>query len=436
MTDGIDYALPLQRTHLSLPYYARLMGINPVNFAGGAGTTVWTAGGCSDLWPRYSYQANDRASHEELANAIYDAERDLARILGYTVAPEWFEQEVHDYPRPHRPDAYNINMKNRRGQFKSFKLNWGYFIQGGTRLATNRRTVSPSYTDESGDGFIDTATITSTSTATDVAEEKVYFLGTGGDPDWEIRPCRTKSISAGVLTMTFDPWLFIDPDHYSYTTRPPTPGGFSAFDLENSYADYYVTEVDIYWEYNDYTQPGVVFYWESQPDTIATCEACGGTGCPVCFFTSQNGCLHARDSILGMVAAAPAEYDSANQLWYDEQMAVGRDPDEIKAYYYAGHQSQNYLAGRTYDPLDRYLAQAIAWVATARLERDICSCGNLAALSEDLRRDLSVTSENQGDSRFTPDEILTNPIGMRKGEVMAWQRIKNMVPSIAMGAAL
>lgn len=65
---GLSLALPLKPTLLSLPYYAQIMGINPVHFQGAAGDDVWPAGGvCGDVWPRYSWQYADRVSHEDLA---------------------------------------------------------------------------------------------------------------------------------------------------------------------------------------------------------------------------------------------------------------------------------------------------------------------------------------------------------------------------------
>jgi hypothetical protein len=116
-------------------------------------------------------------------------------------------------------------------------------------------------------------------------------------------------------------------------------------------------------------------------------------------------------------------------------MAVCRDPDEIKLYYFAGAQEDQWLKGMSYDPLSRYFAQAIAWMATARLEREICGCGNLIALFRNLRQDLAVTREG-GASRFTPDEILNNPFGTKMGEVMAWQRISKLTDSISIGGAI
>jgi hypothetical protein len=68
---------------------------------------------------------------------------------------------------------------------------------------------------------------------------------------------------------------------------------------------------------------------------------------------------------------------------YDETMPSGsdipticRDPDMVKMWYYAGALSQDFKAERTCEPLANDLAQAIAWLATARVNRPFCACNN------------------------------------------------------------
>jgi len=86
--------------------------------------------------------------------------------------------------------------------------------------------------------------------------------------------------------------------------------------------------------------------------------------------------------------------------------------------------SEDYLSGYTCDPLDDQLANMIAWVTTARLERELCSCGNVTALAERLRTDLAFTGT---DTSFVIDfSLLSNPIGTRVGEVMAWNMLSKM----------
>ncbi len=430
-------ALPLANTLLGIHSYAKILGINPAHFAGGAGSAVFPVmnNACEDVWARYSWQASDRVSHEELALEIHNAERDIAAVLGYFPAPTWIEEEVQPYPRHHRRDTYNIGMSNVRGQLKSLKLRWGKFIQGGIRSATQDEFTTPTpivnYLDVNGDGFIDTARLTSVTTVTNVFDIKVYFAGLNGARAWEVRPIRSKSITLGVVTIELDPWLLIDPDRLAAL---PTTGGFTAVNLDSTppvAPDDYVATVDLYYERNDSTEPGAILYWEQEP--ILSCSVCSGLGCAACSFSSQDGCIHVRDTDRGFVAVTPGVYDDDVGAWQRADPTVCRDPDQIKLYYYGGEQSDEWLSGWSYDPLSHHMAQAIAWMATARLERPFCACSNVTTLGLHLKEDLSLTTD-QG--RFVSDTILTNPFGTRRGEVKAWQRISMLIDSAVTGVAI
>jgi len=434
-------AEPLASTLLSIHHYARILGINPAHFAGGAGGAVFPVvnNACEDVCPRYSWQASDRVSHEELALEIHNAERDIAAVLGYYPAPMWIEEEVQPYPRPHRRDTYNIGMSNVRGQLKSLKLRWGKFIQGGMRAVSQAEFTLPTpavgtgltYTDTNLDGFIDTATIITGTTLTNAYNIKVYFAGLNGARAWEVRPIRSKTVALGVLTIEIDPWLLIDPDALAAL---PTTERFTAINLDSvppAYPADYVDEVDLYYEYNDSTQPGAILYWEQEPNLL--CSACGGLGCAACSFSSQDGCIHVRDTERGFVAVTPGYYDSDVGAWLREAPSVCRDPDQIKLYYYGGEQSDEWLSGVSIEPLSHYMAQAIAWMATARLERPFCACSNVTSLGNHLKEDLSLSTD-QG--RFISDIILSNPFGTRRGEVQAWQRVSMLVDSAVTGVAV
>ena len=64
---------------------------------------------------------------------------------------------------------------------------------------------------------------------------------------------------------------------------------------------------------------------------------------------------------------------------------------------------------------------AIAWLATARLERPFCSCDNVVDLVKQLRTDLALVGGPLGYN--TTLEQLNNPFGTRLGEIRAWQRV-------------
>lgn len=411
-------------TLLALDRYAKLLGINPVHFNGAAGTDAFDLhrGACSDVWPQHSWQKSDSISREELAQHIYDAEQELARVLKYFPAPVWIAQEQHSYPRHHRPDVYRMEGIDLRGSRAALHTNFSKVIQAGQRAVTLLGTPNVVYSDGDGDSYNETATITQATTLTDACEIKVYFAGHSGDPEWEIRPVRSKSIVGGNVIIVVDAWMLLQPDLWE---AYPTPERFQAIRIET--AGNYVTTVDVYREYTDTVSASAVFYWEPAVRVQrigSSCRVCSGTGCVACQYTSQNGCLYVRDNERGTVVPVPATYDADDGRWEQVCFTECRDPDLVKLYYYAGEYGERWLSGMVCEPLSDYWAKIIAMMATARSERPFCSCGNVQTLSNHWRQDLSLV--NEGTSHQIRFEDLSNPFGTRRGEVMAWQRVSKI----------
>ena len=105
---------PIPYTLLSLPRFARMIGIAPLHFAGATASTLNpqvfpTGSTCGDIWPRYDWQKSDQVSHESLAYAFKDAEETLAKEVGYFASPTWIAGEQKMYPREHfRSGVYGI----------------------------------------------------------------------------------------------------------------------------------------------------------------------------------------------------------------------------------------------------------------------------------------------------------------------------------------
>ena len=66
---------------------------------------------------------------------------------------------------------------------------------------------------------------------------------------------------------------------------------------------------------------------------------------------------------------------------------------------------------------------SIAQIATARLQKPLCSCSNVTALADEWRQDVAVSGP--GGVMMTED-ILNNPFGTRRGEVLAWKRVSKL----------
>jgi len=428
---GLSLAQPLPLTLLSLHRYAKVMGINPAHFWGASGPNLDpqvmpVSASCSSVWFQYAWQDFDRVSRYDIAFEIANAEQDITKLLGYWPAPTWTEDERVVQIRPYRREYYGIGT-DIRGQMKKTESAFGRVIETGRRAVSLIGTATVAggslvYSDEDADGFYETATVTFPTTLTDAREIKLYHSNAGGDPQWEIRDPRSKVITGGNVVMVFDAWLFINPDLYEFL---PDSLGNTLIDL--GVVMNFVTTVDIYREYSDPTQAAVVFYWEPEAiDCGLTDEACD----PV----SQDGCLRIYDHKNGILTPVPASYDSVDGNWDMATSWTGsREPDYMTIYYKSGDVSQEYERGFTTDPMSNFWAQTIAWLATSRLQRPVCACGNYAALAEWLMMD---TKENRPEvSFFTPDEISRNPFGTRNGEIAAYRRIQKLVrkrPAVAL----
>jgi len=338
---------------------------------------------------------------------------------------------VRQFPRHYRPDVYRLGGLDVRQQRVGVKAQWGKIIAPGRRLPTwigGPSTTGPAtslleYVDLDLDGVPETARVTQTTSVTDAREVKVYFDGHAGMPEWEIRPARTKIIAAGVFTATFWKWQFIDPDIWEALATTLGAQAIDATDVDNV-----VTDVDVYQITNDATQVTAQFMWEPLPTGGNVCACCGGAGCTACQLTTQDGCLHVRDALQGQVVPTPATYSATDAEWTQVAPTCIRDPDLVTIWYYSGNYSEGWLSGADDDPLDRGWAQAIAWMATARLERPLCHCGVLTALANRLQEDLARAGEVSHNVDF---ETLANPFGTRRGEVMAWRKVSNVRDPVA-----
>jgi hypothetical protein len=328
---------------------------------------------------------------------------------------------------------------NIRGQLKSIKTSYGKIIEPGQRAVTYIGTAtaqgapcSKTFSDEDGDGFDETVTVSCTGvTTTDECEIKVYFADHDGDPEWEIRPPRTREIAAGTFTATFYAWQLIDPDLWE---RFPTHayGGTQPIDLDDPTS--FVTEVDIYREYNDPTATSAVLYWEPEPSAIgggAVCS-CGGTGCVRCTLTEQDGCATIRNAELGVLTVAPGTYDEDDGAWEAASWSVCRDPDEVKVYYYCGNLSELNRAGRRCTGLSDQWARVIAHLAAARLRRPLCDCSGASALVDWLQTDVALGTREQTYTVLWDD--LSNPFGTRRGEMEAYRHCRSLEPGRITGA--
>lgn len=391
------------RTLVSLDRYAKLIGLDPVHFAGATAGEFWMdTGSCEDIWRQYPWQTPENfVSREELAHAIYNAEKDIETILGYSIAPRFINAEQHNYPRPAMRRQRGYGGWDVRFDAKTIKTRFGKIIKSGKRGLTMLLDNAPvTYSDADGDTWKDQASITLTDSATDLAEIKLYFVDKLGDPAWEIRPLRSITRTGTTITILLDSWLLINPvlweQHPQSNTRP------APIDIAGT--SNFVQTVEVQREYVDETISNVDLLWNP--------------GFP---YEAQTGYLSLIDPQLGYVAPYAATYTDGE--WRQDLYANCSEPDRVKIWYYAGAVSDEFLAGYTTDPLSDYFATTVMWLATARLAKTLCSCSHARNTATELQRDMTQITKSTTFVLNLATDLFTNPLGTKVGEYRAWQRL-------------
>lgn len=407
-------------TLLPLDVFARTLLTNPLHFNSALAPDARASQGgmmpredaCSEIFWQHPWQNQDAASRETIAEQIAVVEEEIAEILKYYPAPRWHTAEEHSFPQNFDPSLYSRGY-DLRGQNKLVKTKFGKLIAGGQRAVTLVGTATVAgltlvYSDTNSYEFSNLATITLPTTLTNAQEIKLYFSGEGGDETWEIRPLKSKTITGGNIVITVESWMLIDPELWETL---PDGDGLAAINISDD--SNFVTSVDVYREYTDPTLPSVTFFWRDP------CNYCGGSGCAACSRASQTGCLTIVDAENGLVAPFPATYDATTSAWVGSGWDGYRAPDSVQISYYAGDRDERYLRGIASEPMRQTWIKAIAYMTTARLRGGLCGCPRISNLVDWLQEDVSRLS--QGASFFTPAEILINPFGVLRGEVLAYK---------------
>lgn len=412
------------RTLLSLDRYARIMGINPAHFSGG--NQIELASGAylfpldnaqNDIWPQYAWQNADQCSREELAQTIYTAEQEIVQYLGYYPTPVWIESERHDLPTHYRPELrYTKLTRDVTGNDTTVKTNYGHFIRGGRRaVSLIEAGITVTYWDLDSDGWDEFAAINVTVPAgVSPSEIKLYFVGQSADPLYEIRDFKSKALSGNILTFGFESWKLIQPALFElYPTNNGTEAHVELIDPSN-----FVVTVDAYREYNDHTRDHATFYSQSPDDET---------------YTTQGGFMVTNTSD-NFVMPIEGSYSASLGEWVRAE-SICAYPDYVDLWYYSGMRNRPGKHPYSDDYLPDDIAIAIAYMATARLEKIFYANNNATALASRLREYWN-ESVRDGMFRMPPADSTTNPFGARKGEWEAWRRISRYKTQQRSGGAL
>ena len=399
-----------QVTKLPLDRWAKLMGINLLHFNGVYVSTPTT---CEQPWMQREDQAQDRVSREEVARAIHQAEADIEQLIGYHLLPDWEVDEWNPTIRPNPPELFNVNVRDIRGFHQNVQAQWGWMISGGIKSRSVLDAgATITYSDDDGDGYDETATVTVAVTAGQPGGEvRVFYPGHSGADEWEIRPINV-SIAGLVATITFRREQCVLSTAYD-DYEPPQDDDILR-GVDGTVDANFLTTVDVYRVYND-PQTQVTFMWEP-----LGCGACEGSGCVLCSYTVQTGCLITRgDPRQSIVAYHPGSWDSDTNTFTQADWSIYRQPDLVRLYYYSGWRDKA-LQYPTVQ-MERFWERVVAYYAASLLERPICECSNVRAFIERWQQDLAVTSPGAGVLRSVSPKVLDCPWGTLRGAWYAYR---------------
>lgn len=388
-------------TWLPLDDWATIMGANPLFFNGMFSNTLFPNNDCSGPWFQGSFQHSDRVGRDDLAQAIHEAEQEIAREVGYNLIPDWTLDERLPYPRAGQPAPWMGTGLNPNGYLKSVEALRGHLISGGIRAKELIQAgTAVVRTDLDGDGYAETATAVVPVTITNTNEIHLYYSGKSGADSWEIRPIKV-AINGGFATITFKSWQI------------PAWGALEALNVQPLDADLagsYESTVDCYRVYNN-PATQVQFMWEN-----------GGTcgSCCACQFGTQDGCFHLRDPRIGFVVPAPGTWDASTQSFTGLEWSACREPDQVRLWYYSGFRDEQ--LARPYVEMSPYWKTAVAYYAASKLDRGVCGCNNFEQYVERWRLDMMFSSLNDGGFNVTP-EFAANRLGTSVGAFYAFRRI-------------
>lgn len=381
-------AIASTRTGLSLDRWAEIIGVHPAHFNQVQLDSDASSGLCGFPILQYAWQSADRTSREGIADAIAEAEASIELWLGFPLVGRWIAGEEHTF----RTQTVAAQARQKHVRYGG--------IEAKSLIEAARPIV---YSDEDGDGFAETATVTVTTTVENAYEIEIYYPDQDGDDGFEIRNTKV-TLSGGVATIVFKRWQCLKQQYLMSMIDPR-----AEIATDNSL---FLTTVDVYRRYND---PATQIEFHTYNNLCA----CGGEGCQTCAYTVGGGCIRVVDGRNGLLALNSAEWSADDLVYYNT--VVCRAPNRAKLYYYAG------LGWRgDYTKMDPAWERAVAYYALSLLNRPICKCSHLSGIGNIWKEDLAIIEGFGGGMRTGPmaSVIKACPLGTTRAAINAWRRVQ------------
>lgn len=400
-------------TLIPLDRVAKILGIDPFHFNMITTLRRPQNNACDDIWFQYADQRIGQASRYDLSVALFEAEQQVTKYLGYSTIPTWISEEERQIVKPYAVELTNYRGINSRGKSKSVRSKLGYIVEAGSRAKTVIESdATVVYSDANGDGYDELATVTVNTTITDEQEICVYFAGKDGEDRWEIRPIDV-SIESGVATITLQKYLVPLPDLWE---REPSEDDPQWRTINGDDAANFVEVIDVYRVYTDVTKQATLYYENS-------CIHCGGNGCEACGFETESACLRIRDSRLGIFSYSAATWNEDSESFVFSESCYS-NPSKIKINYRAGfiNESTSAKPKYPYKQMDTMWERAIAYYAFSLLDRADNVCDNTQNIWKHMTEDLALSEG--GRSFSMAFKHMQNPLGTTRAAINLWRMIE------------
>ena len=391
--------------------WRQLMQYNPWHFWQWSNSLVPLSSDCNTLVRAYGWQDADRAGRDQIVNAINRAETLMHDYAHFWPTPRPFS-ETQIYPI--QPSLF---------QYPRITLEHKYVQALGTEQETDSATEAIVYTDEDGDGLVDTATLTATVTAGTLPSEIVvrFLAADCGPVAISELPLRSVAVSGVNATITINAWACARPIRYQGR------GGvaLNPSDVPPSATSPYATSATVLRRRCDPTGTSaatvmITAEYDTNPAPWGS-GCCSNPGNPSSNDPAATATVLARGTIIdsraGIVAFGEATYNTTTGTWYQNCIDWCRyPPNRVTVNGYAGFP----LNGIAID--DRW-AQVIGRLAGAELARPICACTSANKELYEWQTDLSRTGATN--ELFAAPSDMTNPLGSRRGQIYAWRSFQN-----------
>lgn len=313
--------MALIETKIPIDTIAAIWGINPLHFRQ---VTYQGMHNCGNVYLEYDWQGPTAISRSSIAYAIADAENKIEQYVGFPVRPAWYADHI---------------VKIQGSPLITPK---SHYITGGKRTFTLIEADTPiTYQDLDSDGFFETAVIGPIGTSVIDPSEISVFYPAETDPSWKVIP-RKVTISSGDVIIEMNRYDLVKKNDLE--ALMPTA-------VDGTDDDRFLESVDLYREWND----------PSQQVLLRGCASCCSSGCTVCGFYENPGCLKADDNLCGIVNWQNATWN-ADTSSFNRNYNCRQDPYEARLWFKAGWTDEDIWT------------QAVAYFALCLLDVGLCDC--------------------------------------------------------------